>query len=280
MVTYLRNKFKRVQTIARNFLGLSLDDSAAPAITASSMADDELNAAPAGTDSVPASAGADDAAQPSSERSSLKRASPHDGHDEPTAEKKPKTDDTAKHGHDDDDDDDSKEQWQTVSRSNKKKSKKLPRPGKNYPSITFSPGARLQSKIGVSHLRDLVTYIFADGAGPQWCAVMHRPAFRKIVAVMVPGLEEAMFRPGVDLTTFNETRDDDVTTTAAASQDTAARGAAAVCRHVSASVAGQDARRRPPRQDALPDGGVSQHARAQGEEAGRQARARALRVEE
>ncbi|KAM3445159.1 hypothetical protein NHJ13734_000683 [Beauveria thailandica] len=211
--------FKRVQTIARNFLGLSLDDSAAPA-TASSMADDELKAAPVGADTVPvpASAIADDAAQPSSERSSLKRASPHDGHDEPAAEKKPKTDGTAKDGGDDDDDDDGgKEQWQTVSRSSKKKSKKLPRPGKNYPSITFSSGARLQSKIGISHLRDLVTYIFADGAGPQWCAVMHRPAFRKIVAVMVPGLEEAMFRPGVDLITFNETRDDDLTTEASSS---------------------------------------------------------------
>ncbi|KAM3514736.1 hypothetical protein MY11210_001577 [Beauveria gryllotalpidicola] len=207
MVTYLRNKFKRVQTIARNFLGLSLDDSAAPATTASSMADDdELNAAPAGANHVPSSAGADDAARHGSERSSLKRASPHGGHDEPAAEKKPKTDDAAKDG---DDGGDGKEQWQTVSRSTKKKSKKLPRPGKNYPSITYSPGARLQSKIGVSHLRDLVTYIFADGAGPQWCAVMHRPAFRKIVAVMVPGLEEAMFRPGVHLSTFNETRDDD-----------------------------------------------------------------------
>ncbi|TQV95764.1 exonuclease [Cordyceps javanica] len=175
------------------------------------MAEDENKApvpAPA-PDIAPATA--DNSTQPSSERSSLKRASPHDGHDDavddqhkPAAEKKPKTgaDGTANGAGTD-------AEWQTVSRSSKKQ-KKAPRPGKNYPAITFSPNARLQSRIGVSHLRDLVTYIFADGTGPQWCAVAHRPAFRKIVAVMVPGLEEAMFKPGVDLATFNETRDDDL----------------------------------------------------------------------
>ncbi|KAJ4165552.1 hypothetical protein LMH87_007181 [Akanthomyces muscarius] len=163
------------------------------------MADNENNAAPAANAAAPAS---QEATQSNSSRSSLKRASPHDGHDEPAADKKPKTDDTSPAGGG---------EWQTVSRSSKKQ-KKLPRPGKNYPSITFSPNARLQSKIGVSHLRDLVTYIFADGTGPQWCAVTHRPAFRKIVAVMVPGLEEAMFKAGVDLANFNKTRDDDLDT--------------------------------------------------------------------
>lgn len=194
MVEYLRNKINRAKTIARNLLGLSLDDSAAQATPA--MAKDSHSKAASAA--AAAAAGTESATQSSSERSSLKRASPHDGHeDESAADKKPKTDDATAG------------EWQTVSRAGKKH-KKLPRPGKNYPSITFSPNARLQSKIGVSHLRDLVTYIFADGTGPQWCAVTHRPAFRKMVAVMVPGLEEAMFRPGVDLATFNETRDDDL----------------------------------------------------------------------
>ncbi|KAM5356137.1 hypothetical protein ACJ41O_002783 [Fusarium nematophilum] len=107
---------------------------------------------------------------------SLKRAMPHDADDDG--------------------------EWQVVSRANKRQ-KKVPKPGKNYPTIAFSPNARLQSKINISHLRDLVTYIFADGPGPQWIGITHRPAFRKIVAIMVPGLEEAMFKEGIDYATYN-----------------------------------------------------------------------------
>lgn len=195
MVTYLRNKIDRAKTIARTLLGLSIDAGPAPA----AMADDS---APAASTDANAATPSVDAANSHSERSSLKRASPHDGQDDHDAEtKKARTTSDDKNG--------DGGEWQTVSRASKKQ-KKMPRPGKNYPSITFSPNARLQSKIGVSHLRDLVTYIFADGTGPQWCAVTHRPAFRKIVAVMVPGLEEAMFKAGVDLATFNQTRDDDL----------------------------------------------------------------------
>ncbi|KAH7137274.1 hypothetical protein B0J13DRAFT_559380 [Dactylonectria estremocensis] len=107
---------------------------------------------------------------------SLKRAMPHDADDD--------------------------EGWQVVNRANKKH-KKVPKPGKNYPTISFSPNARLQSKINLSNLRDLVTYIFADGPGPQWVGITHRPAFRKIVAIMIPGLEEAMFKASVDFSTYN-----------------------------------------------------------------------------
>ncbi|KAG6020170.1 hypothetical protein E4U41_002935, partial [Claviceps citrina] len=95
-------------------------------------------------------------------------------------------------------------EWQVVSRPSKK-SKKVPRPGKGgYPALVFSHKARLQSKISLNNLRDLVIYIFADGAAPQWINVSHRPQFRKIVAIMVPGLEEAMFRAGVDYSTYND----------------------------------------------------------------------------
>ncbi|KAH7181457.1 hypothetical protein DER46DRAFT_620562 [Fusarium sp. MPI-SDFR-AT-0072] len=94
-------------------------------------------------------------------------------------------------------------EWQVVSRASKKL-KKVPKPGKNYPTIAFSPNARLQSKINISQMRDLVTYIFADGAGPQWIGITHRPAFRKIVAIMIPGIEEAMFKHNVDFDTYND----------------------------------------------------------------------------
>lgn len=94
--------------------------------------------------------------------------------------------------------------WQVVSRSNKK-AKKAPRPGKNYPALEFTASkSRLNSKVNLSNVRDLVTYIFADGSPPQWITVSHRPHFRKIVAVMVPGLEEAMFKHDVDFATYNE----------------------------------------------------------------------------
>ncbi|TDZ30215.1 putative exonuclease [Colletotrichum spinosum] len=93
------------------------------------------------------------------------------------------------------DENDDNEGWQTVS----KKRKKMPREGSsNYPSIGFSKSAKLFSKINLAMLRDLVLYIFADGTGPNWVSVSHRPNFRKIVVLMVPGLEEAMFKKGVD----------------------------------------------------------------------------------
>ncbi|KAI3401722.1 hypothetical protein diail_9386 [Diaporthe ilicicola] len=94
--------------------------------------------------------------------------------------------------------------WQTVERRPTKKSKKTPKPdGSNYPSITFSHQARLQSKVNLNQLRDLVLYIMADGTAPQWVSVKHRPQFRKIVTVLVPGLEEAMFKQNVDFSTYN-----------------------------------------------------------------------------
>ncbi|ETS01316.1 exonuclease [Trichoderma reesei RUT C-30] len=127
-----------------------------------------------------------DAASLNQSEGTLKRCSPHD------------TDDKM---------DNNQAEWQTVSHA-RKKAKKMPRPGKgNYPALSFSSGARLQSMLNLNGLRDVITYIFADGAAPSWINVMHRPQFRKIVAIMVPGLEEALFKEGVDYAAFNELRD-------------------------------------------------------------------------
>ncbi|KAF3056001.1 hypothetical protein GL218_07182 [Daldinia childiae] len=119
-----------------------------------------------------------------SESSSLKRSRPHDEADEG---------------------------WQTVSKRSSKKSKKdnkekkVPAPqSTNYPSITFNHNAKLQSKIALDSLRNLILYIFAEGAAPQWVAISQRPQFRKMVAIMVPGLEEAMFKQDVNFTTYND----------------------------------------------------------------------------
>ncbi|RDA83701.1 hypothetical protein CP532_1085 [Ophiocordyceps camponoti-leonardi (nom. inval.)] len=110
---------------------------------------------------------------------SLKRTNPHDEDDQAAAE------------------------WQVVTRP-KKKQKKVPQPGKSYPSFTFSKKSRLSSKINLGQLRDLIIYIFADGPAPQWITVGHRPQFRKIVAIMVPGLEEAMFTEDIDFSDYSE----------------------------------------------------------------------------
>ncbi|KAG5926977.1 hypothetical protein E4U42_002755 [Claviceps africana] len=185
MVTGLRDSFRRAKKFARSLLG---DKSPIrESVETSQTSTAPTKASDAETSPVAASSAsnimADSARDPAETASqmsqkSLKRTSPHDEQD-------------------------GGGEWQVVSRPSKK-SKKIPRPGKgSYPALVFSPNARLQSKINLNNLRDLITYIFADGAGPQWISVSHRPQFRKIVAIMVPGLEEAMFRANVDYLTYN-----------------------------------------------------------------------------
>jgi RNA exonuclease 1 len=86
-------------------------------------------------------------------------------------------------------------EWQTVGERPAKKSKKIPKAhSSNYPSISFSSEARLQSQIKISDLQNLVLYLLADGTGPQWISVRHRPEIRKVVVLMIPGLEKDMFK--------------------------------------------------------------------------------------
>lgn len=75
-----------------------------------------------------------------------------------------------------------------------KKPKKIPKQeSKNYPSIVLSSSSRLQSQIKISDLQGLLLYILADGPAPQWISVKHRPEIRKLVVLMVPGLEKHDF---------------------------------------------------------------------------------------
>jgi RNA exonuclease 1 len=90
-------------------------------------------------------------------------------------------------------------EWTTVTAPPKKKAKKIPKKeSDNYPAITFSPDCKLQSQIKISDLQNLVLYILADGTGPNWVSVRHRPQIRKVVVLMVPGLEKEMFFPPTD----------------------------------------------------------------------------------
>ncbi|KAL2070916.1 hypothetical protein VTL71DRAFT_13942 [Oculimacula yallundae] len=86
------------------------------------------------------------------------------------------------------------EGWQTVEGRPRKRKKVPKHDSKNYPAIIFSSDNRLQSQIKISDLQQLVLYILADGTSPSFVAVRHRPEIRKVVVLMVPGLEMSMFR--------------------------------------------------------------------------------------
>ena len=99
-----------------------------------------------------------------------------------------------------DDVDKNLQEWQTIENGRpSKKAKKLPKPDTdNYPTIKFSSSSRLQSQIKISDLQSLVLYILADGTAPQFVSVRHRSQFRKVVVLMVPGLEKSMFNMRVN----------------------------------------------------------------------------------
>ncbi|KAM7193748.1 RNA exonuclease 1 [Rhypophila sp. PSN 637] len=124
---------------------------------------------------------------PSESSGSKKRSSPHD-----------------EAGSDKDDG------WQTIQGGRPvKKHKKIPTTDSSrYPAFIFSPQARLQSKVNLSQIRDLILYLFANGTAPQWISVKHRPEFRKVVTIMVPGLEEAMFKAKVDFSKYSDLTSD------------------------------------------------------------------------
>ncbi|KAJ9627321.1 hypothetical protein H2203_003783 [Taxawa tesnikishii (nom. ined.)] len=80
------------------------------------------------------------------------------------------------------------EGWEKVERSSKRQKK-----DSNYPSITHSAHARLQSFVKITNLQELVLYLLADGNSPQWVSVRHHKSVKKVVVLMVPGLEADMF---------------------------------------------------------------------------------------
>ena len=78
------------------------------------------------------------------------------------------------------------------SRKGKKKQKRVDGEKVKYPDLTYVEG-RLQSSIRIQDLQNLLLYCFADGIAPQWISVKHSARVRKIVVLMVPGLEMGMF---------------------------------------------------------------------------------------
>lgn len=79
-----------------------------------------------------------------------------------------------------------------VTEHHTKKKKRVNGEKTKYPDLTYMPG-RLQSSIRLSDLQGLLLYCFADGVAPQWISVKHSGHVRKMVVLMVPGLEMGMF---------------------------------------------------------------------------------------
>ncbi|KAJ9303842.1 hypothetical protein DTO217A2_6652 [Paecilomyces variotii] len=67
-----------------------------------------------------------------------------------------------------------------------------------YPTLTYIHG-KLQSSIRIADLQGLLLYCFADGIAPQWISVKHSGHVRKVVVLMVPGLELGMFDGTIQL---------------------------------------------------------------------------------
>lgn len=70
---------------------------------------------------------------------------------------------------------------------------------RTYPAITHSATARLQTFVRLADLQNLVLYVLADGVAPQWCAVRQPRRIRRVVVLMVPGLEAGMFDGSIAL---------------------------------------------------------------------------------
>ena len=66
------------------------------------------------------------------------------------------------------------------------------------PALQFVPH-KLNSKVHLNHFRELVLYCIADGIAPSWISVRNHQHIRKVVVLLVPGLEQAMFEGSIPL---------------------------------------------------------------------------------
>lgn len=94
----------------------------------------------------------------------------------------------------------------------KRKSKRRDENGEKtkYPKLTYVEGT-LQSSIRISDLQSLCLYCFADGIAPQWISLKHSGHVRKIVVLMVPGIEIGMFDGSVPLEENAEHKEEEAT---------------------------------------------------------------------
>ena len=107
--------------------------------------------------------------------------------------------------------------WKVATSKRKRKQNKRkkiavrgsPDEGKQkYPSIYHSSECRLTCTVKLADLQCLILYLLADGCAPHWVAVRKQNQIRKVVVIMVPGLESGMFDGSIALEV--ETRRDGV----------------------------------------------------------------------
>ncbi|KAF7186864.1 putative exonuclease [Pseudocercospora fuligena] len=91
------------------------------------------------------------------------------------------------------------EDWQKVESNRSRKRKK--KEENQYPSISHSSHARLNSYVKINDLQNLILYLLADGMAPQWCSIKNHGSVKKVVALMVPGLELGHFDGSLPLST-------------------------------------------------------------------------------
>jgi RNA exonuclease 1 len=81
-----------------------------------------------------------------------------------------------------------------------KKQKIAPKAHKeSLPLIHHSPTCRLNAAVKISDLQQLILYILANDKSPQWIAVRNHRGIKKVVVLMVPGLEIGMFNGDLQL---------------------------------------------------------------------------------
>ena len=94
-------------------------------------------------------------------------------------------------------------EWQVVGRKPKRKSRR--RAGDEaektkYPELTFHSTT---TSVRLADLQNLVLYTLADGVAPNWLAFKHAHHTRKVVVLMVPGLELGMFNGSLSFDASN-----------------------------------------------------------------------------
>lgn len=91
-------------------------------------------------------------------------------------------------------------EWKTVHRDRRDRGKQnRGTESELHPAITHSHNARLQRHLTITDFRELVTYLLFESKAPSWVAIRRRGAIRKVVTLMIPGLELGMFNGDIPL---------------------------------------------------------------------------------
>jgi RNA exonuclease 1 len=88
--------------------------------------------------------------------------------------------------------------WQVVKPKSRENKRRAGTEKVKYPEVIFH--GKNASPIRIADLQNLVLYTLADGVAPNWLAFKHARHTRKVVVLMVPGLERGMFDGSIDLT--------------------------------------------------------------------------------